>query len=457
MRATLVALLTALLAALLVAPAAAAPPPPTTYHGYLDGAEYQVKVPHRWNGTLVLFSHGYYPEAYPPPPGYVMMSTAESTEGWLLEHGYALAASNYTGVTGFAVEPALRDQVRLLDWFTEEVGRPRRTISSGMSMGGLVAVALAERHPHRFDGVLSQCGEYDGLGSWNVSLDLNFAVRTLLTDDDTIELVKARDPQATVDALHAAIESALPTGQGRAKLALIAALGNVGDWISAHDPAPTTLEGRIRAQAQWVDQAYVWGIGALGRVDLERRAGGNPSWNTGIDYRRQLAVSGRLDLVRSAYRAAGLDLGADLAALNAAPRVKADPKAVAYTYRNTVVRGTTPAPVVTLHNPADGGAVADQVGWYAGQTADRQVRHLWSARGDHCAFSAAEEVTALRALEHRIDTGRWPDTSPARLNASASRFAPEHHVVKDIITWQDKQMPPAFTGYTPARFQRPSR
>jgi hypothetical protein len=112
---------------------------------------------------------------------------------------------------------------------------------------------------------------------------------------------------------------------------------------------------------------------------------------------------------------------------------------------------------VTLHNPADGGAVADQVGWYAGQTADRQVRHLWSARGDHCAFSAAEEVTALRALEHRIDTGRWPDTSPARLNASASRFAPEHHVVKDIITWQDKQMPPAFTGYTPARFQRPSR
>lgn len=456
MKTAVIALLTALLASLLATPAAA-DPPPTVHHGELNGAEYLVKVPHDWNGTLVLFSHGYYPEAYPPPPGYVMLSTAEATEGWLLDHGYALAASNFTGVTGFAIEPALRDQIELLDWFTAEVGRPRKTISSGMSMGGAIATMLAERNPHRFDGVLTQCGEYDALGSWNAALDVNFAVRTLLTDDDTIELVRSADPQASVDALHAGIESALTTEAGRARLALVAAMANIPGWVSAHDPAPTTLEGRIRAQAQWVDQAYVWGIGPLGRVDLERRAGGNPSWNTGVDYRRQLVLSGRLDDVRGAYRAAGLDLGADLATLNAAPRIAADPKAAAYMYRYAVLRGTTPAPVVTLHNPADGGAVADQVRWYAERTDDRKVRHLWANRGNHCAFSAAEEVTALKTLEHRIDTGRWADTSPARMNAAAARFAPEYHVVKDIITWADKQMPPSFVGYTPRPFQRPSR
>ena len=456
MRTAVIALFTVLLASLLVVPAAA-DPPPRTYSGELNGAEYLVKVPHRWNGTLVLFSHGYYPEAYPPPPGYVALSTAEATEGWLLDHGYALAASNFQGVTGFAVEPALRDQITLLDWFTTEVGRPHRTISSGMSMGGDIAVLLAERNPHRIDGVLAQCGEYDPLGSWNVALDINFAVRTLLTDDDAIELVKPTNPHATVDALHAGIESALTSKAGRAKLSLVAALGNVPGWISAHEPAPTTLTGKIQAQAQWVDQAYVQGVGAFGRVDLERRAGGNPSWNVGIDYRRQLALSGQLDLVRTAYRAAGRDLDADLADLNAAPRIAPDPRAVAYLYRNTVPRGTTPAPVVTLHNPADGGAVADQVGWYAGRTDDRKVRHLWADRGNHCAFSTAEEVTALRALEHRIDTGRWADTSPARLNAAATTFAPEYHVVKDIITWADKQLPPAFVRHTPATFQRPSR
>jgi hypothetical protein len=457
MRSPLPALLAAFLtAALLTAPAAAAETEPATYTGTIDGADYLVKVPDGWNGTLVLFSHGYYPEAYPPPPGYVALSTAEQTAGWLLDHGYALAASNFRGVTGFAVEPALRDQTRLLDWFEDNIGRPRRTISSGMSMGGGIAVLLAERNPHRFDGVLTQCGEYDMLGTWNVSLDVNFAARTLLTDG-TADLVHAEDPQGTVDALHAGIETARTSEPGLAKLALIAALGNIPGWISAHDPAPAGLWDRVQAQASWVDLAYVQGFGTSARPDVERRAGGNPSWNTGIDYRHQLAISGQLDTVRQAYAAAGGDLEADLAALNNAPRIAADPRAVAYMYRYTKVRGTTPTPVVTLHNPADGGAVADQVGWYAEHTDGRQVRHLWSERGNHCAFSAADEVTALRVLERRIDTGRWSDTRPNTLNAVAGELAPEYHVVKDIITWVDKEMPPAFTRYSPATFQRPSR
>jgi hypothetical protein len=130
---------------------------------------------------------------------------------------------------------------------------------------------------------------------------------------------------------------------------------------------------------------------------------------------------------------------------------------VRYMYRYTVARGTTPAPVVTLHNPADGGAVADQVGWYAEQTGDRRVRHLWSDRGNHCAFSAADEITALEVLERRIDTGRWPSTRPDTLNAAAAGFAPEYHVVTDIVTREVKEMPPAFVRYAPAEFQRPSR
>ncbi|HEX6356170.1 alpha/beta hydrolase family protein [Actinophytocola sp.] len=448
-------LLVTLMTALLTAPAAAATEP-RTYEGTIDGARYLVKVPDDWNGTLVLFSHGYYPERWEIPEGYVALSTAEQTEGWLLDHGYALAASNFRGTYGLAVEPALKDQIRLLDWFADNVGEPRRTISSGMSMGGGIAVLLAERNPRRFDGVLAQCGEFDMQGTWNVALDINFAVRTLLTDG-TAELVRIQNPQASVDALSAGIARARTSEAGLARLALVAALGDIPGWMSAHDPAPTGLWNTISAQADWVDAAYVQGVGPFGRVDLERRAGGNPSWNTRVDYRHQLAISGQLETVRQAYRQAGADLDADLAALNAAPRIAPDPRAVAYMYRYTVTRGTTPAPVVTLHNPADGGAVADQVGWYAEHTDDRQVRHLWSDRGNHCAFSAADEITALRTLEQRIDTHRWPDTSPAALNTAANRFAPEFQVVKDIVTREDKVMPPAFVRFAPATFQRPSR
>jgi hypothetical protein len=75
----------------------------------------------------------------------------------------------------------------------------------------------------------------------------------------------------------------------------------------------------------------------------------------------------------------------------------------------------------------------------------------------HCAFSDAEELVTLRALIERIDTGRWPNLSPHRLNAAAGEFTEPYHQVLDFTTFQDKLLPPAFTNFTPARFLRPSR
>ena len=62
-----------------------------------------------------------------------------------------------------------------------------------------------------------------------------------------------------------------------------------------------------------------------GATSTASSAGGNFSWNTGVDYRRQLAASGNAQQVRALYRAAGLDLDADLGRLEAAPRIAADP------------------------------------------------------------------------------------------------------------------------------------
>jgi hypothetical protein len=65
------------------------------------------------------------------------------------------------------------------------------------------------------------------------------------------------------------------------------------------------------------------------RQGIERAAGGNPLWNNGVNYTELLARSGRSQLVRDLYQAAGLDLRADLNTLADAPRVSADPAAVA--------------------------------------------------------------------------------------------------------------------------------
>jgi len=213
--------------------------------------------------------------------------------------------------------------------------------------------------------------------------------------------------------------------------------------------------------ADWIAGAYTAGVGPIGRLDLETRAGGNPSWNVGIDYTRQLARSEYRDLVVQAYARAGLDLNADLAELAAAPRIAPDPKAVKYMYNYGVPRATTPAPTINLHNTHDGGALVDQTRWYADQVErfgdPRKLRQVYVNRGNHCAFSAAEEITALRAVERRVRTGQWPDTRPGALNRAAAGFAPEYHNVLDLFNQQTRAMPPAFVEFEPPTFLRPSR
>jgi len=88
------------------------------------------------------------------------------------------------------------------------------------------------------------------------------------------------------------------------------------------------------------------------RAELEARAQGNVSWNTGVDYRRQLEHSIGRDQVRALYEAAGLDLGADLKLLNETVRISADPEAVHYLERNIIFDGEIHIPVLTLHTRA---------------------------------------------------------------------------------------------------------
>jgi hypothetical protein len=442
-------------------PAAAEPAERRSYHGFIDGAEYRVELPDDWNGTLVLFSHGYYIKDLFDPEG-VQLANRPETERWLLDHGYALAASDYKNPYRYAVADAQRDQIALLDWFEENIGQPSRTVTSGMSQGGVISTVLAERNPRRFDGVATNCAEYDTAGTWNTALDITFATKTLLAAGEDIDLVQADNPQLSSDRLGAAAARAMETKQGMARLSLIGALANMPPWFSAHDPEPTELADRLQQQAIWT-AGYTSELGPIGRADLEQRVGGNPSWNVGVDYQRQFERSGFKELALQAYASAGLtrgDLERDLRTLNRAPRITADPPAVAFMLRHGTSRGYTPAPVITMHNTGDGGAIVDQERWYASQVArngdPRKLRQLYVGRGMHCAFSSGDEIVLLTTLFERIETGRWPSTSPAALNAAVRELGPEYQLVLDIITGEDREAAPAFTQFTPPRFLRPT-
>lgn len=432
-----------------------------TYTGTIDGADYRVEMPEQWNGTLIVYSHGYYPPVF--QPDYVEVANRREVEQYWLDRGYALAGSRFrdNGV-GYIVKEGPEDQLALLDWFEENLGSPTTTITSGFSQGATISLLLAERSPERFDGVVTMCGEVDTHSTWNSALDINFVVKTLLAPDADIDLVKPRDAAASTEVLTNAIEVARETPEGRARLALAGAVANIPGWYVAHEPEPTELADRIIAQSLWSQWAYTFGIGPNGRVDLEARAGGNPSWNVGVDYGRLLARSSQHDLVVAAYTAAPeVELRADLEQLARAPRIKPDPDAVAYQHRYGVAGGTTPAPVITLHTTGDGGAVADQERWYAGQVRRHgdpaKLRQVYIDRGGHCSFSAAEEIVTLQTLLDRVESGRWPSLNPSRLDAAVEQFGPEYQNVLDFGTGVDAPVTPAYVRYTPSKPLRPSR
>jgi len=410
-----------------------------------DGATFLIEVPSPWNGTLVLYSHGYVIPGSPNPARDV---GDPGTRAFLLANGFALAGSSYAH-TGWAIQEALVDQIAVLDHFAASFGPPTRTIAWGHSLGGIITGGLIQRFPSRFDGALPMCGVLaGGVATWNQALDAAFAFKTLLASSSGLQVVHITNPSANLQLAEATVFAAQATPQGRARLALAAALGDTPGWFDPASPEPAADDFATQEvnQFKWSSQVDLPFAFAL-RAELEFRAGGNPSWNTGVIYRTQLSHSVNLNEVVALYAEAGLDLEADLNALNDAPRITADPSAVEYLETYIIFNGDIRIPVLTLHTTGDGlvsnqneNAYADVVR-KAGN--NRFLRRTFVHRAGHCTFTPAETVTALQNLIERLDGGIWTALDPDGLNAEAVALGPLNVV------------PPAFIQFAPANYLRP--
>jgi dienelactone hydrolase len=429
---------------------------PRVLTGTIDGAEYRIEVPQSWNGTLLLFNHGAVRPGAPNPA----VSARAGTQAWLLDQGYALAGSSLsrTGWAG-AAEVAPHDNLALLDHFAAAVGRPRRTIAWGISLGGKHTALLAQQHPQRFDGALAICGVVEGdLACWNLRLDSAFVVKTLLPDAADLPIVHIPDPDAAVAQAGQLLARAQETPAGRARLALAAAVGDLPGWLDPASPPPAPDDYLAQAAAQ-VRLLTAWTLGAnvALRWETEQWAGGNVSWNTGIDYGRQLERSTSRDEVDALYRLAGLDLGADLRALAAAPRVQADQPA-ATSLHAFAFDGRLGVPVLTLHTTGDGAVPVQSESAYASAVRAAGhaglLRQAFVDRAGHLTFTPAELLSALRALVRRLDTGRWEGDDAATLNAEAVALGPELSVLAAGVP-QPTPTPPNFIDFQPAPFLRP--
>jgi hypothetical protein len=405
-----------------VSAAAAQAAAPGAYTGTLaDGATWVADVPASWNGTLILYSHGYGPLTAQDAPN-------PATRQDLLAGGYALVGSSYSGPSWWALAPAVNDQFGALQAVEKVIGRPHRTIAWGTSMGGLVSALETQRGHGRTDGALTTCGLVAGALNLNdYQLDAEYAVAQLLSPRP-IKLVRYgsdAEGAAAADALNQATAAGQQTAAGRARVALAAALANVPTWFSGPTPPAADDYAAQEVQQELTLVGPGWARYAGARPQIELAAGGNSSATAGVNFAAVLASSSHAAEVRALYRAAGVSLETDLASLTRHADIHADPPAVATLARTSTPSGRLAVPELDMHTTDDQLVPVEQENWYGRQVARAgsapMLRQAYVHGTGHCAFQPAESIAALHAVEHRLDTGRWDGvTRPEALDAAAA-------------------------------------
>ncbi|MBO0786641.1 MAG: alpha/beta hydrolase [Actinobacteria bacterium] len=393
-----------------------------------DGASWVADLPAHWNGTLLLYSHGFGPltAADAPDP---------ATSAALLARGYALAGSSYDpNGSMWALNSAVRDQFQTLQAVEASVlpGRPQQVLAVGTSMGGLISALEAQDGAGRISGALTTCGIVAGAVNLNnYQLDGEYALAQLLLPGQQVKLVRftdAGDALATAATLQAAAGQAQQAAAGRARLALAMAFINVPPWAAGQAVPPPPSDPAAQEAAQYQVE-FTGSFSTLdfiesGRPSIDQAAGGSASWTRGVDFAAALARSPYLPEVQALYHKAGLNLGADLDTLTRHADITADPGAVTSLEQTSVPTGHLTVPELDLHTISDQLVPVQQENSYAHKVASAGdsplLRQAYVASVGHCNFSPAELVAGVLAISHRISAGRWDSAaSPGSLNQAA--------------------------------------
>jgi pimeloyl-ACP methyl ester carboxylesterase len=408
-----------------------------------SGASWGMRKPAHWTGLLI------------NDFDYVPSRNSERSCYWL-RRGYAVSGTDRNPQRTVNYDPAreIQDLLTVVDRFTQRYGRPTRVVQYGHSGGGFNALNLAELYPDRIDGVVAGCA-HEQVPLMNMMYDGWFVLQALIAPD--LPIANFSTLAAVSDAAtkwRAALTAAQQTPIGRARIALAITLGQWPSWTSQTKPKPDPAD-LVALQQAMFDTALV-NAGQPGGQSryMSEHAGGSPtprqlSWNDSIDYAQFLSRGEPVNVsaTQALYGQAGANLASDLATLASAPRLTADPVAIDFWAQpGRTSHGLPRVPVVRFHTIGDN-AVPPQIidGYVQKMEANGGNQSLYRTtvvdRPGHCLFDASESAAAIEALLRRLDTGVWPDTSPAGMNAIAKQLFPAST--------------PRFIEYTPVRHNRP--
>jgi hypothetical protein len=388
--------------------------------GEINGAPYRIRVPEVWNGTLLIFAHGYRDKA--DHPGEIDNRTAEvapnaALEAPLLAQGFALAGSAYKD-NGWAIGDAIQDTKDLAVFFRDNVAPPQRTIIVAASFGTFVGFKSMEQFGGIYDGALCLCGAGAGatrLWDSEVPLYLGYDVVFGIPPSwGTVgEVRNDIDFDTEVLAKLAPELSNIANFPKFEFLRLVAK--NPGRGITP-PPPPAFYPGWALTDFFFLTEA---------RAELQRRAGGPFVQNLDQDY--------TLTAAEKAYLA-GLGLPTPvvdgwLAQMNARRDIEADAAARNYVRNNTDFNGKIRHPILSVHTIVDPLLVVANESAYAELNAAKGKEDLlfqtYTTGVGHCNLTGPQVLSAIGAIDLWVRTGVRPTTAqfPAGLGFN-SAFVP---------------------------------
>jgi hypothetical protein len=152
-----------------------------------------------------------------------------------------------------------------------------------------------------------QCGSLAGvIGLWNGKMDALFVLKTLLAPGDPrYPVIDIPDDFAAVTRPDwlALVDAAQATPEGRARIALAGVIAQLPTWSSGAKPIPAPGDYDALQEGLYDSLAGAFppviGQAMSSRNEINRRSGGNISWNLGVDYAAILAEVDNSDVVQA--------------------------------------------------------------------------------------------------------------------------------------------------------------
>ena len=363
------------------------------------GAKYEIAMPKKFNGTLIVWAHGIRKNTNLPPipvvapKGYLVDYSAEiapspAIAASLLKQGFALAGSGVQ-TQGWNLADQVLATTIVIDQAITTFPAIDRVASWGASLGGLSSQILAESNPGLVDAVAPLCLSDSALSEITMAGDFLWGVKTFF--DPTIKLSNYSSGTAgytemvtdigkvlTVFGTLAAAIKANPTTPAwpatstapatlkgipvRSAILLLGLISGVSTQSSTYDsssgpkgPLETSF-GLVISPALAVleNGAEAAILAVVANYDMELRAGGVVFDNSKTNYAARLGDDGDVYAAGLSGKTATAGMLGYLSALNpAAPRVTANASAVTSMKALGEISGKITVPTITLTATAD--------------------------------------------------------------------------------------------------------